>query len=118
MDYDDSDDGYYDSDSAYDEDMEELVTSDDEFGGTARYDAPGSSAAKVQHCCRVPLHNTCPASSSAVEDCPCSQGKFRVLDEHELKERQHEAVRSVTSVLSVSETDASRVLRLFKWYAT
>ena len=50
MDYDDSDDGYYDSDSAYDEDMEELVTSDDEFGGTARYDAPGSSAAKVQHC--------------------------------------------------------------------
>lgn len=49
MDYDDSDDGYYDSDSAgFDEDMEELVTSDDEFGGTARYDAPGSSSAKVR----------------------------------------------------------------------
>lgn len=47
----------------------------------------------------------------------CTQGKFRVLDEHELKERQQEAVRSVTSVLSVSEADASRVLRLFKWYA-
>lgn len=49
MDYDDSDDGYYDSDSAgFDEDMEELVTSDNEFGGTARYDAPGSSSAKVR----------------------------------------------------------------------
>ena len=47
----------------------------------------------------------------------CStQSKFRVLDEHELKERQQEAVRSVTSVLSVPEADASRVLRLFKWY--
>lgn len=46
-----------------------------------------------------------------------SQGKYRILDEGELKERQQDAVRSVTSVLSVSDADASRVLRLFKWYA-
>lgn len=46
-----------------------------------------------------------------------SQGKYRILDEGELNERQQDAVRSVTSVLSVSDADASRVLRLFKWYA-
>ncbi len=46
MDYDSEE--YYESDSAYDEDIDELITSDDDsLGGTAHYDAPGSSAAKV-----------------------------------------------------------------------
>ena len=39
-----------------------------------------------------------------------------VYTEEQLRERKKRALAEVTSVLSIPDADAVRVLRLFKWY--
>ena len=54
--------------------------------------------------------------------CVSSQAAFEVLTEAQLRERQQETLQEVTSVTGLTEQDAGRVLRLYKWcvwdYAT
>lgn len=45
----------------------------------------------------------------------CLQAAYEVLTEQELRERQAENVQSVTSVLGITDGEAARVLRHYKW---
>lgn len=44
-----------------------------------------------------------------------AQVRFRVMNEVELRDRQKEALSSVTSVLGIADSDAAKVLRAYKW---
>lgn len=43
------------------------------------------------------------------------QVKYRVMNEVELRDRQKEAVNTITSILSITDSDAAKVLRAYKW---
>ncbi|KAK9809736.1 hypothetical protein WJX73_001188 [Symbiochloris irregularis] len=43
------------------------------------------------------------------------QAQYQVFSEAELRERQQQALSAVTSVLSIDENDAARLLRKYKW---
>ena len=45
------------------------------------------------------------------------QAQYLVYTEEQLRERKMRALSEVTSVLSIPDADAVRVLRLFKWCA-
>lgn len=45
------------------------------------------------------------------------QSKYAVLTKADMLRRQHEAIEAVTSILGISDDDAARVLRKYKWYA-
>lgn len=46
---------------------------------------------------------------------PRSQAQYAVLKRDELKAKQRKAVAEVTSVLGLTDDEAIRVLRRFKW---
>ena len=43
------------------------------------------------------------------------KASFRVLGKADMIKRQHDKLQEVTSVLGISDEDAARVLRKFKW---
>jgi hypothetical protein len=45
----------------------------------------------------------------------CVQTAYEVLTEQQLWDRQAQDVQSVTSVLGISDGEAARVLRYYKW---
>jgi hypothetical protein len=44
-----------------------------------------------------------------------SQSKYLVLTKADILRRQKEAIEQVTSILGISDDDAARVLRKYKW---
>jgi hypothetical protein len=44
-------------------------------------------------------------------------GKFNVLDTAQLKQHQLDAIKSVTTVLSLNDEAAARMLRAYRWYS-
>jgi len=44
------------------------------------------------------------------------QTKYLVLTKNDIRKRQKEAVESVISILGISDEDASKLLRRYKWF--
>lgn len=57
----------------------------------------------------------CRAISPTAALFPCLQSKYEVLTRADILRRQKEAIEQVTSILGISDDDASRVLRKYKW---
>lgn len=45
----------------------------------------------------------------------CTQAPYRVLGKADIARSQQEVVESVTSILGISDEEATRVLRRYKW---
>lgn len=45
----------------------------------------------------------------------CVQAKYEVLRRSDLEDRQRESVRETAELLCVSQNEAARVLRFYKW---
>lgn len=43
------------------------------------------------------------------------QSKYAVLTKADMQRRQKEAIEAVTSILGISDDDAARILRKYKW---
>jgi hypothetical protein len=46
---------------------------------------------------------------------PASLQPYVVLPKSDLRSRQQETIAKITSILGISDEDAARVLRKFKW---
>jgi hypothetical protein len=46
------------------------------------------------------------------------QNPYRILPKHQLPERRKQSIEDVTSVLGISDDEAVRLLRKFKWWAS
>lgn len=67
--------------------------------------------------CNTPLHHLLKVSrgSMVASYSWCAQAAYEVLTEQQMRERQAQDVQSVTSVLGISDGEAARVLRHYKW---
>jgi hypothetical protein len=69
--------------------------------------------------CNTPLHYLLKVSRGSMVTFYswCAQAAYEVLTEQQMRERQAQDVQSVTSVLGISDGEAARVLRHYKWCA-
>jgi hypothetical protein len=105
-----SDDEYCDSD-----DQMSMEDSDEDYG----FDNTGEEAAQRKVGRQTEAFSCLPsvAGLSRPVDAlvSCLQSKYVVLTKTDILRRQKEAVEQVTSILGISDDDAARVLRKYKW---
>jgi hypothetical protein len=105
-----SEDEYYDSD-----DQMSMEDSDEDYG----FDTTGEEAAQRKVGCQGQAFSCLPSveglSPSPAAFFSCLQSKYVVLTRADILRRQKEAIGQVTSILGISDDDAARVLRKYKW---
>jgi hypothetical protein len=58
----------------------------------------------------------CSVAVARVVTCvPCVQPQYTVLSKEELRAQRQKALDSVTSVLGITDDEAARLLRKYKW---
>jgi hypothetical protein len=62
----------------------------------------------------MPL-SPCHAALASDHDIYVAQHLYRIIEKEDLPARRLQAIEDVTSILGISEDEAVRVLRKFKW---
>jgi hypothetical protein len=105
-----SEDEYYDSD-----DQMSVEDSDGDYG----FDNTGEEAAQRKVRRMGPAFSCLPRvaglSRPPAALYASTQSKYLVLTKADILRRQKEATEQVTSILGISDDDAARVLRKYKW---
>ena len=60
---------------------------------------------------------SCTETAAGTRECAPPQAQYAVYSEEQLQEREKAVLAEVTSVLSITDAEAVRVLRLYKWCA-
>lgn len=75
---------------------------------------------RLYGCSALPCHKsslspTCPPAQAPDHGLNVAQHPYRVIHKEELPARRLQAIEDVTSIVGISEDEAVRVLRKFKW---